>query len=151
MRVLDLRRTRRVDTRLAGEESKALVDALLPTWDAFRRASGELDLRALTADVFLAEPTAHVARLNRRGADGTGFYERELAPNWEGLSREERAAKLDRFLDLAGMLAGSAPKDADDESLVDMVATVHTKVLLLAWAYDRSYGYVDRVFQANDR
>jgi hypothetical protein len=28
----------------------------------------------------------------------------------------------------------------------DLIATVHIKTLLLAWAYDRSYGFIDRLF-----
>jgi hypothetical protein len=28
----------------------------------------------------------------------------------------------------------------------DLIATVHLKVILLAWAFDRSYGFVDRIF-----
>ena len=36
----------------------------------------------------------------------------------------------------------------DDETreFVDLVSAVHLKVLLLAWAYDRTYSYVDRLF-----
>ena len=26
-----------------------------------------------------------------------------------------------------------------------MIAAVHTKVLLLAWAFDRTYGFMDRI------
>jgi hypothetical protein len=28
----------------------------------------------------------------------------------------------------------------------DLIAVVHTKVILLAWAFDRSYGFIDRLF-----
>jgi hypothetical protein len=28
----------------------------------------------------------------------------------------------------------------------DLIATVHVKVILLAWAFDRTHGMVDRIF-----
>ena len=31
-------------------------------------------------------------------------------------------------------------------SFVDLLSAVHLKVLLLAWAYDRTYSYMDRLF-----
>jgi hypothetical protein len=28
----------------------------------------------------------------------------------------------------------------------DLIATVHVKILLLGWAYDRTYSFLDRIF-----
>ena len=32
------------------------------------------------------------------------------------------------------------------EPVRDLIATVHLKTLLLGWAYDRTYGFMDRLF-----
>jgi hypothetical protein len=80
------------------------------------------------------------------GTEGEGFYRRELAPNWEDLSREERARKIDQFIELSNMLGQSEPGDDPSDQFLQVVATVHVKVLLLAWAYDRTYSYMDQLF-----
>ena len=42
---------------------------------------------------------------------------------------------------------GTAHRDEPQppDLIVDMVATVHLKVLLLSWAYDRTYSFIDRI------
>ena len=44
------------------------------------------------------------------------------------------------------MLGGADLNGEPPEPLRDLVATVHLKVLLLSWAYDRTYGFIDRIF-----
>lgn len=102
----------------------------------------EVDLRALVRDLLEGEveaPTADVTELKRLGEDPDEFYEREVAPSWEGLGEAQRAARVDNFIDLATMMdapgaaAGLPP---------EMIPRVHTKMLMLAWAFDETYGYI---------
>ena len=73
------------------------------------------------------------------------FYERELAPSWEGLTRDQRAERIDRFIELSHELGRTQPDDRPPDAFLDMLASVHLKVLLLAWAFDRTYGYMDQL------
>jgi hypothetical protein len=110
-----------------------------------RGPGARIDLHALVHDLLEGEveaPTADVAHLLRRGVDPDEFYEHEIAPSWDGLDREQRAARLDGFFDLTRMLddqleQGGLPPD--------VAAVVHTKTLLLAWAFDETYGYVGQI------
>jgi hypothetical protein len=43
-----------------------------------------------------------------------------------------------------GAVSGNGTEPAPE--LRDLIATVHVKVILLAWAFDRSHGFVDRLF-----
>jgi murein endopeptidase len=132
----------------AQSETHALVEELLPALDGRWTHTGELDLRALTRALFEHAPTGAVRRLRERGRNGDDFYARELAPSWEGLTREQRAARLERLAELALMAggAGQLPEDAPD-AVLDVAAAVQIKVPLLAWAYDASYGYLARVLR----
>src|SRR2546423_1636208 len=96
--------------------------------------------------VFGSAPTTDIRYLKEAGGDAEEFYRRELAPNWEGLTQEERARKIDQFIDLSHMLGQAEPGGRPARQFLEVVATVHVKVLLLAWAYDRSYSYMDRLF-----
>jgi len=105
--------------------------------------TGQPDLRALSRDLLEGEveaPTADVRWLVSENADPADFYDRELAPNWEGLDELGRADKLDRFLDLARMVEASP-----DALPRDMAARVRTKLLILAWAYDEAHGYLGQL------
>ncbi len=76
----------------------------------------EVDLRGLTADLLegeVAPPTADVALLVRHGVDAETFYDKELARSWEGLDENQRAARVQQFVDLALML-----EDADQDMQV---------------------------------
>jgi hypothetical protein len=137
---------RRWSRRLIDDETRDFIDALEETSEVFRTASGEFQLRGLCQDVFATAPTSDVEWLKERGVDGDDFYRRELAPSWDGLTREERAEKIDQFIELSHMLGGVDPDGHPPESFVDLVSSVHLKVLLLAWAYDRTYSYMDRLF-----
>jgi hypothetical protein len=129
------------------DETRSFVDDVLEeTSEIFRTASGEFQLRGLCLDVFGSAPTTDIRGLKAAGVDGEEFYRRELAPNWEGLSREERARKIDQFIELSHMLGQEEAGNDPSEQFLDIVATVHVKVLLLAWAYDRTYSYMDRLF-----
>jgi hypothetical protein len=138
---------RRWSRRLVDDETRAFVeDVLEETSEIFRTASGEFQLRGLCLDVFASAPTTDLRWLKERGTDPEDFYRRELAPSWEGHTQAERALKIDQFIELSHML-GDADSGADPpEPFLDIVATVHVKVLLLAWAYDRTYSYMDRLF-----
>jgi hypothetical protein len=96
--------------------------------------------------VFASAPTTDIRFLKSMGSDGEEFYRAELAPNWEGLSQEQRARKIDQFIELSHMLGQTEPESEPSDQFLQVVATVHVKVLLLAWAYDRSYSYMDRLF-----
>jgi hypothetical protein len=127
---------------------RTTLDALRRELEAAHRGTWVPDLRPLLRDLLEGEveaPTADVAALRRDGTDPDEFYERELAPNWDGLSQEERATKIERFMRLSNSLGelhrGGEPPDL----IVDMIATVHLKVLLLSWAYDRTYSFIDRI------
>ena len=140
------RETRRWNRRLVDHETRDFIDGFLDeTRDVFRRANGELDLRALTEDVFSSQPTTDVRWLRERGTDPGDFYERELAPNWEGLDQLDRERKIEQFMRLSNSLGAAHGDATPPEPVLDMIATVHTKVLLLAWAYDRTYSYIDRI------
>jgi hypothetical protein len=138
---------RRWSRRLVDDETRAFVEEVLEeTSEIFRTASGEFQLRGLCLDVFASAPTTDLRLLKKQGTGAEDFYRRELAPNWEGLSRGERARKIDQFIELSHMLGQADQDEHPPEPFLGIVATVHTKVLLLAWAYDRTYSYMDRLF-----
>jgi hypothetical protein len=89
------------------------------------------DLEALVVDLFDDAPTSDIRSLRDRGVDGSAFFDAELRPNWERRSQGERSAKIEAFMRLANVLG------ADDPGGIG--ALVRTKVLVLAWAYDRLY------------
>ena len=123
------------------------MDSVLEeTSEIFRTASGEFQLRGLCLDVFGSAPTTDIRFLKSMGAEGDAFYRSELAPNWEGLTQEQRARKIDQFIELSHMLGQEEPGGHPSDQFLQIVATVHVKVLLLAWAYDRTYSYMDRLF-----
>jgi hypothetical protein len=102
-----------------------------------------LDLRAIVRDLLegeVAAPTADVAELMRAGVGPDEFYEKEIQPSWEGLGEPQRAARVEGFIDLSRMM--DAPGAAAGLP-ADMIPRVHTKTLLLAWAFDETYGYLN--------
>jgi hypothetical protein len=138
---------RRWSRRLVDDETRAFVDDVLEeTSEVFRTASGEFQLRGLCLDVFASAPTTDLRWLKEKGTDPDEFYRRELAPNWDGLTQAQRAAKIEQFIELSHMLGQADAGGHPPESFLNIVATVHVKVLLLAWAHDRTYSYMDRLF-----
>ena len=107
----------------------------------------EIDLRGLASDLLGGEvsaPTGDVARLIRDGVTADEFYDKELARSWEGLSENQRAARVQQFAGLALMLEGAGP-DAQVPNQEAMLASVRTKTLLLAFALDETYGFMRQI------
>ena len=134
-------------TRLA-DDARAMretLDSIRRELRAARGPGGQIDLRAALGDMLEGEvvaPTADVEALKRRGTDPDRFYETELAPSWEGLDEDQRAARLDGFLDLCEMLESAG----DAAGLPPQMApAIRTKTLLLAWAFDETHGYLARL------
>jgi hypothetical protein len=133
--------------RLVDEETREFVERELEdTREVFRTASGDFQLEALCRDVFSAGSTIDIRWLKSRGVDPDRFYGAELRPSWEGLDQPARAAKIERFIELSHMLGGAGLDGEPPEEMRDLIATVHVKTLLLSWAYDRTYGFIDRIF-----
>ena len=117
--------------------------ATLTGLHAERGGRGEPDLRSITRDLLEGEveaPTADVRWLISQEVDPGQFYEKEVAPNWEGRDELARADRLDGFIELAQTIEASP-----DALPREMAATVRTKVLVLAWAFDEVYGYMGRL------
>src|SRR3989442_535676 len=144
MRLRSARRGKRsFSRRLIDGEAREFVDGELEeTRELFRTSSGDFHLEGLCRDVFASESTTDVRWLKSRGMGADAFYRRELRPNWDGLDRAERERKVEGFIDLSSMLGGAQLNGEPPAELRDVVATVHLKVLLLAWAYDRTYGFI---------
>jgi hypothetical protein len=107
------------------------------------RGGGDLDLRALVRDLLEGEveaPTGDVRHMVSLGTAPDEFYERELRPNWDGLDEDDRADKLDQFVELAHMVEASP-----DALPLDMAAALRTKLLVLGWAFDEAHGYLGRL------
>jgi hypothetical protein len=106
---------------------------------------GSLDLLPFAIRAFELAPTSDIEWLITHGCDGSEFFLRELKPNWRGLTREQRAAKIASFVRFANLLDRSASEtDAETsraatEHLAELRATVRTKIVLLASAYDTEY------------
>jgi hypothetical protein len=101
-----------------------------------------VDLRAIVRELLEGEveaPTADVAELVRSGSGPEEFYEKELKGSWEGLGEAQRAARVEGFIELSQMV--DAP-GADTGLPEGMIPRVHTKTLLLAWAFDETYGFM---------
>jgi hypothetical protein len=131
--------------RSLAENARAMRLTLAGIHAELTRVNGPaapVDLRAIVGDLLEGEveaPTADVAELVRSGVTPEEFYERELKGSWEGLGEAQRAARVEGFLDLAQMM--DAPGAA--EGLPgDMIPRVHTKTLVLAWAFDETYGFM---------
>jgi len=138
---------RRWSRRLVDDETRDFVENVLDeNSEVFRTASGEYQLRGLCLEVFAGEHTADLRWLKERGIDGETFYRGELAPSWEGLDQAERARRIEEFIALSHRLGDAEPEGDPPEAFLDLVASVHTKVLLLAWAYDRTYSFMDKLF-----
>jgi hypothetical protein len=131
--------------RSLAEDARAMRLTLAGIHAELTRVNGPaaaVDLRAILADLLegeVAAPTADVAELVRTGVTPDDFYEREVKGSWEGLGEAQRAARVEGFIDLSQMM--DAPGAA--EGLPgDMIPRVHTKTLVLAWAFDETYGFM---------
>src|SRR5205085_9929932 len=96
--------------RRLADDAPRMRDALAAIHAERERLDGErgqVNLRAITEDLLAGEvqaPTRDVAWLIRKDTDAAAFYEKEIAPSWEGLGEAQRAARLEGFVDLARML-----------------------------------------------
>ena len=105
---------------------------------------GTLDLLPFAIRAFELAPTKDIEWLITHGCDGSEFFLRELKPNWRGLTREQRAGKIASFVRFANLLERSQQEDGEasdaaTQHLTELRATVRTKIVLLASAYDVEY------------
>jgi hypothetical protein len=129
-----------------GESREFVEKELEESREVFRTASGEFQLQALCRDVFAGGSTTDLRWLKERGVEPDRFYELELRPNWEGLDQRARGRRIERFVELSNMMGAAGLNGEPPVELRDVIATVHVKVLLLGWAHDRTYGFIDRLF-----
>ena len=121
---------------------RATLDALRREREAARGGTWAPDLRDLVRDLLEGEveaPTADVEALKSAGTDPDAFYADEVAPSWEGFGEAQRATRIDAFLEMCTML--QVPGLSDDLP-PEMARSVRTRTLLLAWAFDETYGYL---------
>src|SRR3954466_329895 len=90
----------------------------------------DFDLAIVSAELRDRAPPAAARALVDGGISEDDLYERELRPNWEGLSKGQRANKVVAFARFANAIG-------DDHAAIGPL--VRTKLLVLAWAYDRTY------------
>jgi hypothetical protein len=104
----------------------------------------DFDLAIVSGDLLENAPTADLRALVSDGIDEDELFERELRPNWEGLTKGQRANKVVAFARFANSLG--------DEH-ASIAALVRTKLLVLAWAYDRTYGegFLPRICRKPER
>ncbi len=124
---------------------RAALDSIQAGLARVNGSYADVDLRALVGDLLegeVAAPTGDVAELMRIGVTPDEFYEKEVKPSWEGLGEAQRAARVEGFIELSTMM--DAP-DAATGLPADMIPRVHTKTLLLAWAFDATYGYMNEL------
>lgn len=126
--------------------------AMRAALDALQREHGRerLGLRAALRDMLngeIAAPTADIAALRDRGVDSDEFYEREIAPSWEGLDVDQRTSRLEGFLEMMSLLGGSGDLAGVSD---DMAVNIRVKSLLIAWVYDQEYGYLNRMARGED-
>jgi hypothetical protein len=131
--------------RTLADDARAMRAALGALYAEQARVDGEgeVDLRAVVRDLLEGEveaPTADVAALVSADLDPDEFYAKELEGSWEGLGESQRAARVEGFIELSQMM--DAP-GASGGLPADMLPRVHTKTLLLAWAFDETYGYLN--------
>jgi hypothetical protein len=148
MGLLDLLRSGGGGATRARPSLAADARAMRATLDAMRDEDGPgtaIDLRGMVRDLLTGEvaaPTRDVATLRGEHLDADDFYTREIAPSWEGLDGDARAARLEGFIDLCAMV-----EEAGELTGIpaDMAARTRTKTLLFAWAFDETYGYLSRL------
>jgi hypothetical protein len=116
--------------RVTRGDAAAVAEVLERAVLVYSSHPGDFDLAIGAAELLERAPTADLRALVDGGLDEDELYERELRPNWEGLSKGERAGKVVAFARFANALGGEAGP---------IGPLVRTKLLVLAWAYDRTY------------
>jgi hypothetical protein len=127
---MSFRLRRRRDKRALQGDAGAVAAVLERAALAYGSDPGDFDLAIVAAELLDRAPTGDLLALVREGMDEDELYERELRPNWEGLSKGQRANKVVAFARFANALDGQ----------VAIGPLVRSKLLVLAWAYDRTYG-----------
>jgi hypothetical protein len=128
---------------------RAALDGLHADLERVNGPGAPVDLRSMVRDLLegeVAAPTRDIAELMRLGEQPDEFYEREVKPSWEGMGEAQRAARVEGFLELATMI--DAPGAATGLPPA-MIPRVHTKTLMLAWAYDETYGFISSLARAD--
>jgi hypothetical protein len=125
------RRRRRIRDHALQGDAGAVATVLERAALAYGSDPGDFDLAIVAAELLESAPTTDLHSLRHDGMDEDELYERELRPNWEGLSKGQRAAKVVAFARFANALS---------EKEAPIAPLVRTKLLVLAWAYDRTYG-----------
>src|SRR3954465_13466880 len=124
----------------AGAVARVLERAAL----AYGSDPHDFDLAIVAAELLERAPTADVRALIHDGMAEDELFELELRPNWEGLTKGQRANKVVAFARFANALGGEHG---------NIAAVVRTKLLVLAWAYDRTYGesFLPRICRKPER
>jgi hypothetical protein len=116
--------------RVADGDAAAVAAVLEGAARDYSSDPANFDLAIGTAELLERAPTEDLRALVRSGVDEDELYDRELRPNWEGLSKGERAGKVVAFARFANALG-------DEPGPIGPL--VRTKLLVLAWAYDHTY------------
>src|SRR3954454_20267274 len=111
----------------AGAVARVLERAAL----AYGSDPQDFALAIVAAELLERAPTADVRALIHDGMAEDELFELELRPNWEDLMKGQRANKVVAFARFANALG-------DDHTGIGPL--IRTKLLVLAWAYDRTYG-----------
>ena len=108
--------------------------------EEYEGVTGErsFDLLGFCLRAFERGATTEIGDLISHGVDGEEFFLHELKPNWHDLTREERATRIASFVRFTNLLDHS-DDDLGTEGIGELRATVRTKIVLLACAYDMSY------------
>jgi hypothetical protein len=140
---MSFRLRRRRDKRALQGDAGAVAGVLERAALAYGSDPGDFDLAIVAAELLDRAPTEDLLALVGEGMDEDALYERELRPNWEGLSKGQRANKVVAFARFANALDGQ----------VAIGPLVRTKLLVLAWAYDRTYGesFLPRISREPER
>jgi hypothetical protein len=144
------RRRDKGDRRLGVKAKDAsAVEQVLDEARVLYNGGPDPDLRRPVLQLFERCPTPDLRELRAEGFSGEAFYRQEVAPNWDDLSRGERAAKIDAFARFANVIARA---DGDDAA-AGMGPIVRTKVVVLAWAFDSLYrdDYLERIVRDPER
>src|SRR4051812_40521974 len=124
------------------------LDGLHAELERVNGRGAPVDLRSMVREMLEGEveaPTRDIAELMRLGTDPDEFYEQDVQPSWEGMGEAQRAARVEGFLELATMIDAPGAQTGLPEGMVERV---HTKTLMLAWAYDETYGFISSLARA---
>jgi hypothetical protein len=125
------KRRRKVGDRALRGDAESVARVLERAALAYGSDPRDFDLAIVATELLERAPTSDVRAILHDGIDDDALYERELRPNWEGLTKGQRASKVVAFARFSNALG---------EDATGIAPLVRTKLLVLAWAYDRTYG-----------